>query len=92
MRADEIVKAGHDAIADRAAGRDDGGERSMARTVRIFNAAAGRNLAERDGWLGMICLKIARAQQGEPRADDYIDLAGYAGLLGECAIADTGRD
>ena len=37
----------------------------------------------------MALLKIARTQSGSFNADDYIDLAGYAGVAGEIA---TGAD
>ena len=32
----------------------------------------------------MCCLKMARGTSGTPNLDDAIDLAGYAGLWGEC--------
>lgn len=59
------------------------GERSMARCVRIFNAATGRDLAAREGWLFMIALKIARMGAGRYKEDDYLDLSGYAALMAE---------
>lgn len=61
-----------------------GGERSMAATVRAFNALTGKNLTEAEGWEFMILLKLVRGRQGAFRADDYVDAAAYAGLLGEC--------
>lgn len=60
-----------------------GGERSMARTVAIFNAWTGNNISEDDGWRFMIALKQAREVQGKYNRDDYVDLAAYCGLLGE---------
>lgn len=60
-----------------------GGERSMAKTVAIFNAWTGNNLSEDDGWRFMISLKQAREVQGKYNRDDYVDLAAYCGLLGE---------
>lgn len=74
------------ALRDRAVTRDaEGGERSMARTVAIFNAMTGQNLTELEGWRFMISLKLARSMQGQAHLDDYVDLAGYAALAGECA-------
>jgi hypothetical protein len=77
--------AGH--IEARAAQRDQAqGERSMARTVAAFNALTGHLLSERDGWLFMVTLKMARActtPTGLP--DDYEDMCGYGGLAGESA-------
>lgn len=78
------------ALSDRAIERDSlSGERSMSRTVKLFNAwREGRGdtseeLTETDGWIFMIFLKLVRGDQGNFRADDYIDAAGYAALAGE---------
>jgi len=79
-------------MKDRASQRDTqtqtpggvSGERSMAATVRAFNALTGKNLTEADGWEFMILLKLVRGRQGAFRADDYVDAAAYCGLLGEC--------
>lgn len=61
------------------------GERSMRNTVAAFNVITGHNLTEEQGWLFMGLLKMVRSQQGKYRADNYEDLAAYAGLLGEAA-------
>lgn len=84
MRADEILQAAQDALKQRAAIRDQDSERSMDLAVRIYNTTTRKQLTEADGWRFMVCLKIARSLQGGYSADDYIDLAGYAALLGEC--------
>lgn len=63
-----------------------GGERSMAQTVQIFKALTGIEISELDGWRFMMCLKLARSTTGKPKLDTYADLAGYAGLAGECAL------
>lgn len=64
-----------------------GGERSMEHTVKIFEAWTGIKLAEVDGWRFMMCLKMARSLTGKPKFDTYVDLAAYAGLTGESALA-----
>ncbi len=90
MIAQDILTSAAEAIALRAKLRDlPQGERSMARTVAAFNAIAGMNLDERDGWLFMVCLKMARATAGEHHLDDYIDLASYGALAGESAESDA---
>lgn len=61
------------------------GERSMAKTVAAFNALTGKDLSETEGWTFMALLKIARANQGAFRADNYEDLVAYAALAGESA-------
>lgn len=73
------------ALQDRAAVRDQEQERSMARAVSTFNALTGLGMSETDGWVFMCVLKLARARQGAFHADDWTDLAGYAGLAGESA-------
>jgi len=61
------------------------GERSMASTVKAFNALTGHNLTESEGWEFMVLLKLVRGRQGDFRMDDYVDAAAYSALLGECA-------
>lgn len=79
-----FLEEASDTMKARAQLRDaQGGERSMARTVAIFNAWTGNNISEDDGWRFMIALKQAREVQGKYNRDDYVDLAAYCGLLGE---------
>jgi hypothetical protein len=63
-----------------------GGERSMEQTVKLFEVLTGNKLSELDGWRFLICLKLARSTTGKPKRDSYVDLAGYTGLAGECAL------
>lgn len=74
-------------MRDRASQRDNhsNGERSMAATIKAFNALTGHNLTEENGWEFMILLKLVRGRQGSFRMDDYTDAAAYSALLGECA-------
>lgn len=86
--APSILRKSLEHMEDRAASRDQpaGGERSMARVVKAFNAATGHVLTERDGWLFMVQLKLVRAATTQTGvADDYEDMAAYAALAGECA-------
>jgi hypothetical protein len=84
--ASRILGQAKHALDDRAASRDTpGGERSMALTVEIFNAATGLDLTEAQGWQFMIALKWARANNGKRHSpDDYVDMSGYVALWGEC--------
>lgn len=85
--APDFLQAGIEAMKDRAASRDNEGERSMAKTVKAFNALTGGKLTEREGWLFMVCLKLARANNGKKTVeDDFIDGAAYMALYGECAV------
>lgn len=84
MKAHEFLEAGLGHMKDRAATYDaPQGERSMGKTIAAFNALEGTNLTEAQGWRFMCLLKLARATQGAFRADNYEDLAAYAGLAGE---------
>lgn len=67
-----------------------GGERSMAKTVAMFNVANGAEMTVEQGWQFMALLKIVRTTQGAYRADNYEDLAAYAALMGEAA-SEVGR-
>jgi hypothetical protein len=73
-------------VLQRAADRDVEEERSMRRCVESFNALTGHSVSERDGWLFMVVLKMARATSTPTgRIDDYVDASAYCGLAGECA-------
>ena len=83
MKAPEILAQAAQTLADRGKERDtEEGERSMGRAAAIFVEIANRRMTEREGWLFMIALKLARAERSN-NPDHYIDLAGYAALLGE---------
>jgi hypothetical protein len=97
VKAPDILRAGVTAIGERAVERDQpDGERTAERAARIFNAITLRQgaavLTALDGWLFMCSLKLARAQQGAFKLDDYVDLAAYAALAGECAWNNAGGD
>lgn len=84
MKAEDILAkaAGH--LADRAKTYDKPeGERSMEKTVDMFNVLTGGELTEEEGWMFMVLLKMVRSQQGEHRADNYEDGAAYFALAGE---------
>lgn len=86
IQAHEFLEKGAKHMRDRAEQRDaEDGERSMRRCVDAFNALEGTNLTEAQGWRFMVLLKYARSVNGVFVADDYEDMAAYAGLAGECA-------
>jgi hypothetical protein len=84
----DILSESKEVLGERAAQRDckKTGERSMAATVAAFNALTGHTLTEGNGWEFMCLLKMVRGRQGDPRKDDYVDLASYGALLGECRL------
>lgn len=72
-------------MKQRAALRDaEGGERTAAQIAKVFNAITGHDISEEDAWMFLIVLKIVRSRNGKYNRDDYVDLAAYSALLGEC--------
>ena len=88
MKAPKFCTNAAELMNDRAASRDTGEERSMAKTVAAFNALYGHNLSETEGWQFMSLLKKARGAQGAFRQDDYEDDVAYCALAGESACSD----
>jgi hypothetical protein len=84
--ATQILTTAAQHMQERAATYDQPqGERSIHKTVAMFNALTGNTLTDEQGWLFMACLKMVRAQQGGYRADSYEDGAAYFALAGESA-------
>jgi hypothetical protein len=91
MKAHAHLDEASQTLRDRAVTRDaPDGERSMAATVRAFNALFDAELTEEMGWQFMAILKIRRGSQGIYVADDYTDQAAYSALAGEAAERDRG--
>lgn len=57
----------------------------------LWSAYLGREVTPHDVAMLMILLKVARTKAGSFNEDDYIDIAGYAGVAGEIASNGTGR-
>ena len=68
------------------------GERSMGKTVAMFNTYSGLNLTEEQGWHFMEILKMVRSSQGNFKLDNYVDGCSYASLAGEAAARDRGNN
>ena len=86
MFAKDFLAQADKEMADRATFYDaPQGERSMAKTVELFNVLKGTELTEEDGWKFMQLLKLVRSEQGVFRADNFVDGAAYASLAGEAA-------
>jgi hypothetical protein len=86
LTAADILQTAAQHMQERAATYDQPqGERSISKTVTMFNILTGAGLTDEQGWLFMVCLKMVRAQQGRYRADSYEDGAAYFALAGESA-------
>jgi hypothetical protein len=80
----EFLERALQALTGNAKLRDaQGGERSAPRARDILEAWTGRQWCETDIWRVLFAVKMARETQGLFHADDLVDLAGYAALLGE---------
>jgi hypothetical protein len=86
MTAQSILRTAADTIDARGTLRDTGQERSMARTVKAFNAITGLSLTETQGWTFMVVLKLSRESSGHD-PDNFIDGAAYMALAGESTDA-----
>ena len=88
VTASHILSQAESVLRERASQRDcEGtGERNMSKVVASFNAMTGHTLTEADGWQFMMLLKMVRARIGAARIDDYLDMASYSALLGECRL------
>jgi len=88
MKANNILNEAAKHMEDRAKTYDNPeGERSMGKTVGMFNTLYGTDLSEEQGWAFMAILKMVRSSQGDYRADNYEDFVAYAALMGESASA-----
>ena len=83
--AQDVLRNAADTIDARAAERGEVQERSMARTVAMFNAHWDTNLTEQQGWSFMQHLKAARNRSGH-KDDDLLDKTAYAALEAECVL------
>lgn len=97
MNANQHLQAAIDCLAERGKQYDNPeGERSMEATINAFEAVTGHSLTVTQGWLFMALLKAVRTQQGEHKADSFIDGAAYFALAGESAAqaapADCGEN
>lgn len=65
------------------------GERVFANVAQAYNALFGTTMTASQAAMFMMLLKIARSANGEYHADDYVDIVGYAALVGEEASKET---
>jgi hypothetical protein len=88
MNAEGYLHRAAELMAERGKQYDQpSGERSMARTVKAFNAILGREaITESEGWLLMQILKDVRDRQGKPHADSLEDCIAYSALKAEARI------
>ena len=83
--APEILTKAANLLAERGKQYDTDAERSMAKTVRAFNAITGHTLTESDGWYLLLILKGVRQYQNpsKPHIDSLEDAVAYAALWAE---------
>jgi hypothetical protein len=82
MDASAILSEVAATIKGRAAERDVEQERSMATAVKLFNEITHYDLTEYEGWMFMVCLKLARNRKGTMtfNRDHLLDGMAYMAL------------
>ena len=60
--------------------------------ARCCAPGADIDICPEDVGIMMALLKIARIATGQPKSDNYVDLAGYAACAGEIAMGGNGND
>lgn len=65
-------------------------ENNFAAIAALWNAYKPLGFTAHDVGIMLALLKIGRIASGQAKADNYIDLAGYAACAGEIAIAKEG--
>lgn len=88
----EFLERASSLMADRGQEYDQPeGERSMASTVRAFNAITGRDMTEAEGWGFMLLLKLARQHQRKGfHRDSAEDAVAYSALMAEALAKQWG--
>lgn len=86
----DLLNQASQVLAQRAKLRDKpDGERVFANVAEAYNALFGTTMTASQAAMFMMLLKIARSANGEYHADDYVDIVGYAALVGEEASKET---
>lgn len=87
----EFLERAADLMRERGKEYDsEAGERSMASTVKAFNAITGRDLTEGEGWAFMLVLKMVRQSQKKGfHRDSAEDAVAYAGLMAEALAGES---
>lgn len=92
MKATEYLMHGIKIMEQRAKDRnpDASEERQITATRKIYEAIQNKNTIDNDydGWMWMVALKLARAQNGFNQ-DDYIDGINYLALSAESRALDV---
>lgn len=84
MRADEILETAADLVTGERGAAYGDARVNMELIARLWNVYLdGRLITATDAAIMLALLKIARISTGQPKADNFIDLAGYAAIAGQ---------
>lgn len=87
MKAPEALSMAAGILEERGKSYDqDDGERSISDTVRMFQLATNITLTEEQGWIFMVCLKLARRKNAVNKTDSVLDAINYLALSAEESI------
>lgn len=89
-KAEEFLHSAAEIMGQRGVDYDqDGGERSMGKTVKAFNIITGKDLTEGEGWLLLQLLKDVRQWSTKGvHMDSIQDCIAYAALKAEGLVND----
>lgn len=65
---------------------------SLKSFSKLLSAYLGCEISREQAGMIMVLLKVSRTTQGSFLEDNYIDIAGWAGIAGEMASTDRYRD
>ena len=65
-------------------------ERSMGKTIQVFNSITGSDLTESEGWMFMVLLKLVRQWASDGyHHDSALDSVAYTSLMAEALDAEA---
>ena len=85
MKAAETLKTALELITGNRAKQNGAMKENHRNIARLWGGYLDHPVSEKDVACMMVLLKVARTKQGTNNPDDYIDMAGYAGIAGELA-------
>ncbi len=88
MKAEEILTQAVSLVGGNRAGTHGDKKINHRNIANLWGAYLDYPLSPHDVAVMMVLLKVARTQAGSHNEDDYVDMAGYAGIAGELAKED----
>lgn len=94
MNASDLCKKAADLVGGERARQHGDKQENHENIAALWTGYLDQSVTALDVALMMVLLKVARTKAGDHNLDDYLDMAGYAGVAAELAVrreADRGR-